>query len=157
MNKLSTIEELADALSALFSNGKMMAEYSRSGRGEIFILKHLYEKNAPVLPTELSEAMQSSTARISAVLGSLEKKGQIHREIDTLNRRYILVTITDAGRDRVRHLTEQMRNHLIHVLARMGEQDAAEFVRLSQCFFEIARQSLPESGFMECECNPPDA
>ena len=141
---MGSIEELVDALGEMMSRGKVMDEFNRSGKGEIFILKYLYMKETPASPSELSEALNSSTARISAALGTLEKKGQIHREIDTTNRRYILVTITEEGRERIRANMARMRNHLIQVFTEMGEEDAREFVRLSKRFFEIAQRTMPE-------------
>jgi len=140
---LSSIEELVDSLGELMSRGKVMDEFNRSGKGEIFILRYLYTKESPASPSELSEALNSSTARISAALRTLEKKGQIHREIDTTNRRFILVTITEEGRERIRANMQRMQNHLIQVLTVMGEKDAREFVRLSTRFFEIAQRTMP--------------
>jgi len=145
VNELSSIEEMVDALDEMMSSRKVMDDFNRSGRGEVFILKYLLTKNAPALPSELSEALDSSTARISAALKTLEKKGQIHREIDTTNRRYILVTLTEAGRERIRAIMQQMRSHLIRVLTEMGEEDAREFVRLSGRFFEIAQRTIPNT------------
>ncbi len=141
---MGSIEELVDALGEMMSRGKVMDEFNRSGKGEVFILKYLYMKESPASPSELSEALNSSTARISAALGTLEKKGQIHREIDTTNRRYILVTITEEGRERIRANMARMRNHLVQVFTEMGEEDAREFVRLSKRFFEIAQRTMPE-------------
>ena len=141
---MSSIEELVDSLSELMSRRKVMDEYNRSGKGEIFILRYLYTKEAPASPSELSEALCSSTARISAALRTLEKKGHIHREIDTTNRRFILVTITEEGRERIRANIQRMQNHLIQVLTEMGEKDAREFVRLSMRFFEIAQSTRPD-------------
>jgi len=143
VNRLSSIEELVDSLGELMSRGKVMDEFNRSGKGEIFILRYLYTKESPASPSELSEALNSSTARISAALRTLEKKGQIHREIDTTNRRFILVTITEEGRERIRANMQRMQNHLIQVLTVMGEKDAREFVRLSTQFFEIAQRTMP--------------
>ncbi len=140
---MSSIEELVDSLGELMSRGKVMDEFNRSGKGEIFILRYLYTKESPASPSELSEALNSSTARISAALRTLEKKGQIHREIDTTNRRFILVTITEEGRERIRANMQRMQNHLIQVLTVMGEKDASEFVRLSTRFFEIAQRTMP--------------
>lgn len=141
---MSGIEELVDSLGELMSRGKVLEEFNRAGKGEIFILKYLYTKDTPASPSELSEALSSSTARISAALGTLEKKGQIQREIDTTNRRYILVTITEAGRERIRANMQRMKNHLVQVFTEMGEADAREFVRLSKRFFEIAQRTMPD-------------
>ena len=142
---MSSIEELVKSLGEMRSGGKVMDEFNRSARGEVFILRYLLEKKEPVSPSELSEALDSSTARISAALRTLEKKGQVHREIDTRNRRFILVTITEEGRERIRENMQRMQNHLVQVLTEMGEEDANEFVRLSKRFFEIAQRTRPDS------------
>jgi len=136
---MNRIEEIVAELEKARSNrGRAAEQMNLSGRGELFILKYLSNKETPALPSEIGEAMQSSNARISAALGSLEKKGQIHREIDTTNRRNILVTITEDGRERIRSSMNQMRERLIKIFTEMGEQDALEYVRLSKRFAEIA-------------------
>jgi DNA-binding MarR family transcriptional regulator len=122
------------------SQKNIMEQIGRSGKGELFILRYLYKKDAPVLPSEISEAMCASTSRISAVLGSLEKKGQIHRETDRSNRRNILVTITDNGRSRIRADLKILREQMITILSEMGEPDAADLVRLLKRFLEIANR-----------------
>ena len=144
---MSDLDKLARDLETLMTDRKMMSAYSRPGRGEVFVLRYLAQREAPALPSELSRALQSSTARISAVLGSLEKKGQILREVDPANRRNTLVTLTPAGRERVERLLEHMRRHLREVLARMGARDAAEYVRLTKLFMDIARHSAAGDGF----------
>ena len=143
---MSGIEEaFAELDKAMSGNRKnMMEQLWRSGKGEHFILKFLIDKDEAVIPSELSDAMHTSTARISAALGSLEKKGQIHREIDTTNRRNILVTITEEGRKRSREEILHMRKQMMRVLTEMGEQDAAELVRLMKRFFEIANRVFEE-------------
>lgn len=146
---MSSIEEIADMMEEMMSRNKMMDAFQRSGKGEIFILKYLYSKNTSVSPTELSEALGSSASRISAALGSLEKKGAIHREIDTANRRNILVTITDTGREQIYNSIKQMRGHLIQVLTEMGEEKANDFFRLNKEFFEIAGRTMPDISSCE--------
>jgi len=137
---MDRIEEAVSTLEEIMSgtHGNIMEQMGRSAKGELFILNFLSGKDAPVLPSEISEAMHTSTARISAALGSLEKKGQVHREIDTSNRRNILVTITEAGRERIRAIMAGMRGRIVRVLTEMGERDAVEFVRLTKLFFEAA-------------------
>ena len=50
-------------------------------KGENFILNYLTDREGPVLPSELSGAMQASTARVAAALNSLEAKGEITRPV----------------------------------------------------------------------------
>ena len=149
MINVDKIENIVTTLEEMMSSRKNpMEQMGRSGKGELFILKFLYDKNSAVIPSEIGEAMHSSNARISAALGSLEKKGQIHREIDISNRRNILVTITEEGRERIRSSMNQMRKRMISIFTEMGENDAVEFARLIKRFSEIA--------FRVLEHDPPD-
>ena len=145
MNK---IEEAALAFEQAMLGGRknMMDQMGRSGKGELFILKFLSDKKTAVIPSELSDAMHTSTARISAALNSLEKKGQIHREIDPHNRRNILVTITPAGRERSHNDMLQMRKLMVGILTEMGEDDALEFIRLLTRFGQIAARAFESSA-----------
>jgi DNA-binding MarR family transcriptional regulator len=145
VKNMGNLDEIAWAVSILMSRGKVIEELNCFARGELFVLKYLYAKAAPASPSELSEALNSSTSRISAALGTLEKKGQIHREIDPSNRRFILVTLTDDGRKRISTVAERMRKHLFQVLTEMGEDDAREFLRLATRFFEIAERTMSKS------------
>jgi len=136
---MNRIEEAVAELEIMMTSHKnAMEPMGRGGKGELFILNYLNNKDEAVLPSEIGDAMHSSNARISAALGSLEKKGHIHREIDTTNRRNILVTITDEGRERIRNDMMKMRGQMINIFTEMGESDTIEFVRLIKRFSGIA-------------------
>ncbi|MDR1440247.1 MAG: MarR family transcriptional regulator, partial [Clostridiales bacterium] len=71
---MGSVEEVVEAFEELLAqgrHGKSFNEFARSGRGELFILKYLSRKTAPVLPSELGAALGSSTSRISAALKTL--------------------------------------------------------------------------------------
>ena len=123
----------------------MIDNINRANKGELFILHFLTICEAPVFPSELSAALQASTARISALLGNLEKKGQIEREIDKNNRRNILVTITEAGRERADAEMQEMKNSMTRVFIEMGEADTAEFIRLTKQFFALSEKHMPNT------------
>jgi len=149
MNK---IEEAVASLGEIMSSSRvnMIEQMSRSGKGELFILKYLYDKDAngtDVIPSEISNVMQVSTTRISAALGALEKKGQIHREIDTNNRRNILVTITEEGRKRTVSEMQKIQEQMVKVLAKMGEHEAVEFIRLLNLLFDTVDQMYADNEF----------
>ena len=118
-------------------------EIMKEQKGESFIL-HVLSKKAEMLPSELSTALGSSAARISAVLGTLEKKGQVERRIDPDNRRNILVSITDSGRDRVEVEMRKWTKTLEHVFLDMGEIDTKEYLRLSSQFFQLLQEHLKD-------------
>lgn len=119
---------------------EQLGEINRGNRGELFVLRYLYFEGQEVTPSRLSQAMKSSTARVSALLRTLEEKGQIERRTGKGDRRNVLVTITDSGRDRVRKEIGQMRRNLGTVFSAMGEQNTADFLRLSSLFSDLMKK-----------------
>ena len=115
----------------------------REQKGESFVL-HVLSSKAEMLPSELSSALGTSAARISAVLGTLEKKGLVVRQIDLNNRRNILVSITDDGRKRVEVEKRKWGKTLEQVFLEMGEEDTKAYLRLSNQFFELMQKHLKD-------------
>lgn len=85
-NSLDYAEKAFAAFNEIMSSSRkdMVENINRANKGELFVLHFLAVRNTEVLPSELSTALQASTARISALLGALEKKGQIVRDIDKI-------------------------------------------------------------------------
>jgi len=125
------------------SQKDMLENINRANKGELFVLHFLSMRNTAVLPSELSTALQSSTARISALLGTLEKKGQIERDIDKGNRRNILVTVTESGKKRAESEMKEIQECMKRIFTDMGEKDTEEFIRLMRLFYEIAQKHKP--------------
>lgn len=120
-----------------------MENLNRANKGELFVLHHLASSRDKVLPTELSAALGSSNARISVLLGVLEKKGQIERSIDKNNRRNVLVSLTPAGQERVVREMGKMQGCLAKVFTHLGEGDTSDFIRLLKRFSELIQQHMP--------------
>ena len=77
-----------------FHKGKQHKPADDFLQGGAFILQYIYMSKREVLPSEISNEMSISTARIAAALGNLESKGLITRQIDKSDRRRILVSLT---------------------------------------------------------------
>jgi len=146
MDGLSFADRAFFEFNEIMASGQkdMFENMNRANKGELFVLHFLSKNKTQVIPSELSTALHATTGRISALLGSLEKKGQIEREIDKSNRRNIIVTITDAGRARVRAEMKDIKEGLSRVFIEMGETDTAEFMRLIKRFFELAQKYKPQ-------------
>lgn len=142
---MSYIEEAVESLKSVMLGGKgnILEVLSRAYKGEVFILKYLSSKTSAALPTELSEALHSSTARISTLLGALGKKGLVIREIDPGNRRNILVTLTDKGREQAALQEQQARSRMTRVFVELGETDTRELIRLIGRVSEISQKINP--------------
>jgi len=135
------IEDFRDIMSKRKSGS--LDQIMREQKGESFVL-HVLSGKAEMLPSELSSALGTSAARISAVLGTLEKKGLVVRQIDLNNRRNILVSITDNGRKRVKIEKRKWGKTLEQVFLEMGEEDTQAYLRLSNQFFELMQKHLKD-------------
>jgi DNA-binding MarR family transcriptional regulator len=74
--------------------------------------------------------MNVSSARIAQALNSIEKKGWITREIDSADRRKILVTLTSEGQKVAKERMQAITDLATKMLTRLGEHDAQEYVRI---------------------------
>lgn len=108
-----------------------------STRGSNFILQYTYIRGEDVLPSEISTEMGISTARIAAALNNLEGKGLISRRIDPNDRRRILVSLTDEGRNVAEEDYQLVHHHIGNMLRSLGEQDAKDFVRILRKISEM--------------------
>lgn len=121
-------------------NFSVLERITRVSRGEIFVLKILLIKDGTSTPTEISEAMKSTKGRISAILNSLEKKGFIGREIDKDNRRNIIVTLSDSGRNYVMKELQECYHIVAHAFEELGEEDSKRFVGLMERVFHLINE-----------------
>ena len=121
------------ALQRTYQYEEMYREY----KGESFVLQFLMNAKGPVHPSDIRDKLQSSQSRISSLLGALEKKGLILREIDVLNRRNILVTITPEGIRRKEDEIKNIDSFIGGIFAEMGEKDTNEYLRLTEKFYTI--------------------
>lgn len=100
------------------------------GKGENFVLFYLHTHYGITTPSELSNTIGVSTARIAATLRSLENKNLIVRCVDQEDRRKIIVSITEIGKARVLQLKEEVLGSTVSLLEELGEKDAREFIRI---------------------------
>lgn len=121
--------------------------FSSTLRGEMAVMRLLHNSQQKMTAGELSSRLGMTTSRVAAVLGSLEKKGLLERENDEVDRRRVLVSLTQAGDA----LCEKRRQHFmkkISMLLSMLGDDAPEFVRLLGRVFEITSTD----AFKQCDC-----
>ena len=115
--------------------------------GEMAVMRLLHNGSRKKMTAgELSSKLSMTTSRIAAVLGSLEKKGLLERENDEIDRRRVLVSLTQAGDA----LCEKRRQHFmkkIGMMLHMMGDDAPEFVRLLRRTFEITASD----AFRQCD------
>ena len=114
-------------------------------RGEMAVMRLLEAESAPLPAGEISKKLCMTTARVAAVLGSLEKKGLAQRGEDPQDKRRVMVEITQAGRDFNAQRRMEVLGSMRGMLMQLGEADAREYVRLTRRAIEIM-QAQREGG-----------
>jgi DNA-binding MarR family transcriptional regulator len=133
--------DAADRLIALMGSHfrtRTMDRFRQFSKGEFFVLSYIVEKDGKTPAGEISARLGSSAARVAAVLGRLERKGLVSREIDSQDRRRILVSAAGDAGALVASEKQAMRARMERALRLMGERDAKEFIRTLRKFVEAA-------------------
>lgn len=128
--------ELMDSLDKK-KKGPPNEEISATMRGEMAVLRLLDHAQQPMAAGEISKTLSMTTSRIAAVLGSLEKKAMILRHTDALDKRRVLVTLTHQGSAFCQARKKEALCHMTALLAHLGEEDAAHFVRIMKRIHEF--------------------
>ena len=110
---------------------KSQKNITEAFQGEAFVIDYIARHGGNVLPGEIGQEMDVSTARIATALNSLEKKGLITRQIDRHDRRKILVGITQEGKDLAKKHRQAVMGVVTKMLELLGEHDAKEYVRIT--------------------------
>lgn len=121
---------------------KGQKELNDSMQGESFVLFYISHHKDNVTPSDISNAMGITSARIAATLNSLESKGFIERRIDTQDRRRILIDLTKTGKEHVQKHYDMVMTITKNMLKYLGEDDSKEFIRIMK---RLADRGGPES------------
>ncbi|KFI58872.1 transcriptional regulator, MarR family [Bifidobacterium gallicum DSM 20093 = LMG 11596] len=129
-------------VTVLGNRSKMARTIERGAHGEMFVLRDLLFNGART-PTQLCAAMGVTSGRVSTVLSSLLKKGWVRRQEDAADRRRVVITLTDQGKDVVREHYMQLRDDLRWAFQQMGERRTREFAELFHEFFTLMSLITP--------------
>lgn len=111
------------------SQQKIMDEFTK---GEGFVLYFLHKSKQNAIPSDISNMMNISSAKVAALLNKLEVKKLIVRKVDASNRRLILVDLTAEGEVAAEAQYHMVIDKTVEVLKKLGVEDAKEFVRITK-------------------------
>ncbi len=115
------------ALTTLFDGALRHLDLSASARQALAILEGA---GGTLSPTTLSERLMVTTASISSLLGTLERRTLITRVNDPSDRRKQLVSITDAGRDLVDEFLPALMGLQTKVMTGLSEPQRRQLRRM---------------------------
>jgi DNA-binding MarR family transcriptional regulator len=122
----------SERLVACFDQALRHHRLSRAGREALAVLDGAGQ---PLSPTAIAERLIVTTASVTSLLDTLERRGLVERRPDPTDRRRLLIVITDEGKAIVDQflpevvalqtaalatLTEAQRRQLVELLATLG-------------------------------------
>ena len=108
-----------------------------------YALMRALDRNQPgssdnIYLSEISERLCLSKAALSHMANHMEEKGYLTREINKSNRRKLTITLTAAGHEAIKEAAKEFDLSFTKILNALGDEDAAETIRLFNRFAEIA-------------------
>ncbi|EFQ6832991.1 MarR family winged helix-turn-helix transcriptional regulator [Listeria innocua] len=80
--------------------------------------------------SDVKEFLSVSKPAVSQMLSSLEKRGFLVRDVDKNNRRNVIVTLTDTGREVLSVELENFNIKLKKIISHLGEDDVKQMIEI---------------------------
>lgn len=100
------------------------------------------EEKKGMYVSELASKLRVSSPAVSRMVGVLENRGYIERDVDKEDRRNTFVYLTDKGISAKEENEKRMHSLMKRVMTRMGEEDMKEFIKLFNQFADIMEEEL---------------
>lgn len=108
-------------------------------KGERYLMLYLNDHGGSASPGDICESLGVTNARVAAITKALEKKQFITRQTDEIDRRRIVIKMTDTGSRFVKQRLKEFRQKVSHSLDLLGEEDTAELLRILDRMIELER------------------
>ena len=116
---------------------KMERTMAQAVRGEVLALNYLAASGNRAYPKDMSRALMLTTARVAAMLRSLEGQGLVTRTPDPADSRQVIVSLTEKGVTLVQERRTGMIRSVSKMLEALGEEDAKAYVRIQAKLIEL--------------------
>ena len=136
MDSKEMAQTLLSEFAQLFREGATRHMKDVSG-GELGVLGYIHYTGGGLTPSDISREFRISSARVANVLNALERKEYIERRSDREDRRKVRIFATEKGQHRTEGCIAAAVDQAQMMMEQLGEQDAAEVVRLMQRVREI--------------------
>lgn len=115
---------------------------SRAGREALAILEGAGQ---PLSPTTIAERLLVTTASVTSLLDTLERRGLVERRPDPTDRRRLLVELTDDGRVLVEQFLPEIVALQTAIIAELSETQRQTLLRLLSKIREGIAKTDPEA------------
>jgi DNA-binding MarR family transcriptional regulator len=103
---------------------------------EFVLLKRIADAPGGDIETVHDDLYVSKPA-VCQMLGNLERKGYLNREVDKTNRRKRLLSLTQKGLRAVEVMDRRVHSFFEEIITRFGEENTREFITLFNQFANV--------------------
>lgn len=96
-------------------------------QGQNFVISYLFDHDMTI--TELSKAINVSTARMAVIINSLEKEGKVIRLKSDNDKRITICHLTEKGMQSIECIKNFLREKVDMAIKTLGEEEFERFVR----------------------------
>jgi MarR family transcriptional regulator, organic hydroperoxide resistance regulator len=94
-----------------------------------FFVLYMIRENGPCKVTALADQMEVKPSAITVMIDRLVKQGYVTREHDVIDRRSVLVDITENGREAVKQSEEQSNEIIGRYFENVSPEDAEQMIQ----------------------------
>lgn len=99
---------------------------------EYYVLKFLYDCQAPQTVTELAQEMCVYPSLITATVDKLHKRGLLERNRSEQDRRVVQIGLTPFGRQQIDEIQPRIHDYLVKMFADVSTEDIEQLLKLLQ-------------------------
>ena len=111
-------------------------------KGENAIIMLLNDYGGKATPGKLSERIDFTAARLSAIIKSLEGKGLVERIRNTEDKRSSYVALTADGYEHYMRMRAEVISNALTIIEQLGENDVNEFLRIVRRLVDIVNTHM---------------
>jgi DNA-binding MarR family transcriptional regulator len=107
------------------------------------LLCHIREHPGDLSGEKIRSELCITKAAVSQMLGALEKKGYLTREVNKDNRRRIILSLTGKGAAFIEKTSAETEERLAGIISRFGKAKTRELITLINRFSDITEKAGP--------------
>jgi DNA-binding MarR family transcriptional regulator len=130
-------DELATGVSLLRRRLRQLPATEEASDPEIAALSRL-DRGGPATNSDLARAERISPQSMNSTLAGLEARGLVVRSTDPADRRRVVLTLTEAGLDAVRHRRAVRRQQIAAALSQLAPEEVAALHAAAPVFARLA-------------------
>lgn len=127
--KIQEFINLNESLHRLITNYLIKNLNSTLSVPQIFLL-HILQKNGTCTPSNIAQIMGVTSGAITSLTDRLHKQGLIIRERNENDRRVVMISLTDPGKELSQKLEQASIKHLATIFDKLPAEDIDNLINI---------------------------